>query len=94
MLESSGGPSGRSSTFARDRNVRLPRGLYSQFGSFRDLVAFAYPGPKPEVALAQLTTKSERTCQRWLNGESEPDGAVFALVLSEFLWRLGNRRKR
>lgn len=91
MFESSGGPAGRSSTPSSDRNVRIPRDLYNQFGSFRDLVSFTYPGPKPQVALAQLTKKSERHCLRWLNSEVEPPASVLALVMSEFLWSLGHR---
>lgn len=92
--ESSEVPSRRSSTSAPGRNAALPLMLCNQYGSFRDLVVFAYPGPKPEVALAELTKKHQRTCERWLDGTTEPPASVLALVLAEFFWRLGQRRKR
>lgn len=93
MFETSGGPAGRPSTLLRGRRAELPRNLFKQFGSFRDLVAFAFPGPKPEVALAELTKKHQRTCERWLSGDVEPPASVLALVMSEFLWSLGQRLK-
>lgn len=92
--ESSGGPSRPSSTPSLARFEELPWRANNSRVYFRDLVVFAFPGPKPEVELMRISGKSESTCRRWLSDEGEPPASVFALVLAEFLWRFGGGRKR
>lgn len=77
-----------SSNFRPDKNVANKSATAEQRISFSSLVAFAFPGDKPEVVLAARTGKDPRTAQRWIaNRHRRPDIAL-AVVIGEIMRRL------
>lgn len=87
MSESSG-TIARTSTFRADTSVTNKFGIADRRISFLDLVEFALPGDKPEVALAVLTRRHVRTCRRWLKQDNHAPAIALAAVLGEIIRRL------
>lgn len=87
-LRESGALSGRVSNFRPDKNVTNKSGPIEQRISFFTLATLAFPGDKPEVAIATLTGRDPRTVRRWLADQHGRPQIALAVVLGELLRRL------
>ena len=54
---------------------------------FGVLVSLAFPGAKPEFALAERTNCDPSTCRRWITRRQRPPAVALAVVLGEIIRR-------
>lgn len=80
--------SGKRSNFRPDKNVTNKSNPAEQRISFYTLATLAFPGDKPEVAIAMRTGRDPRTVRRWLADQHGRPQIALAVVLGEIIRRL------